>query len=170
MKYRFLVIAIIILVSCNDITNKMIVDEKTGKPMLIGKTDLNAFELPEFSEWYNTEYGAYEPDEFVLDQIKLHIDSVRIEVFMGTWCSDTRREFPRLIKILEQLDYDKSNLLIINLDRNKQSLNKEEKGKDIEFVPTIIIYKNVTELGRIIEFPIVTLESDLLNILLGIKE
>ena len=88
---------------------------------------------------------------------------------MGTWCSDSRREVPRIIKILDQLDFDENNLQLINLDRKKQSPNSEEKDKTIKFVPTFILSKNEIEIGRIIEFPIVTLESDILNILLGIE-
>jgi len=170
MNKILLLILSIILISCNDVTNKVVIDEKTGNSMLIGKTVLKAFQMPEFSEWYNTEYFAYESDEFVLDQIKLHIDSINIEIFMGTWCGDSKREVPRFIKILDQLEFDRSNLLIVNLDRKKQCPNEEEKGKNIEYVPTFLIYKNEVEIGRIVEFPIITLESDLLNILLGIKE
>ena len=144
-------------------------DEKTGNPMLIGKTEINVFQQSEFSEWYNSEYFGYEPDEFVLDQIKMNIDSVNIQIFMGTWCSDSRREVPRFIKILDQLDFDKNNLQLINIDRKKQSPNSEEKDKNIKFVPTFILSKNEIEIGRIIEFPIVTLESDILDILLGIE-
>ena len=57
-------------------------DEKTGNPMLIGKTEINVFQQSEFSEWYNSEYFGYEPDEFVLDQIKMNIDSV---IFKYLW-------------------------------------------------------------------------------------
>ncbi len=53
---------------------------------------------------------------------------------------------------------------------NKDSLYKkspqhEEAGKNIVRVPTIIIEQKGTELGRIIEFPITSLEKDLLSIL-----
>jgi len=167
---KYYIILFLFLASCNDVTNKIVVDEKTGKLMLIGKTELGVFEQTEFKDWYNTEYFAYEPDDFILEQIKLNFDSLKIKIFMGTWCGDSRREVPRFIKIIDQLEFNKKHLTIINVDRKKESPNKEEKDKNIEYIPTFIIYKNDTELGRIIEFPIVTLESDLLNILMGIKE
>ena len=157
-----------ILICCNDAINKVVVDEKTGNKMLVGRTDINIFQQPEYSEWYNNEYFGYEPDKFILDQIKMNIDSINIQIFMGTWCSDSRREVPRFIKILDQLNFDKNNLQLINLDRKKHSPNSEEKDKNIELVPTFILSKNEIEIDRIIEFPIVTLESDILNILLGI--
>lgn len=164
-----LLISLSLVFSCNEVVNKIIVDEKTGHPMLIGRTELSAFQQPDFSEWYNNEYFGYEPDEFFVEQIKSHIDSISIDIFMGTWCSDSRREVPRFIKILDELEFDQNNLRIISVDREKHSPGKNEKNRNIEYVPTFIIYKSNKELGRIVEYPIITLESDLLNILIGLK-
>ncbi len=167
-KTMFIIFALIILVSCKDVVNKVTIDDKTGRSMLLGRTDRSAFELPDFSEWYNTEYFTYEPDEFIIKQIIELSDSVDIQIYMGTWCSDSRREVPRFLKILDLAGVDKNNLRIINVDRKKKSPNHEEKNKNIEFVPIFIINKNNIEIGRIVEFPIITLESDLISILLGI--
>ena len=163
------IITILVLLSCNEVVNKIIIDKKTGNPMLIGRTELSAFQQSDFSEWYNNEYFAYEADDFIIEQIKLNIDSISIHIFMGTWCSDSRREVPRFIKILDQVEFDQSNLEIINVDREKHSPGKNEKDKNIVYVPTFIINKNYHELGRIIEYPIITLESDFLDILISLK-
>ncbi len=164
----FSLIIIFILVSCNEIVNKITIDEKTGKPMLVGITDKSAFELSNFSEWYNDEYNCYEPDGFILEQIKNLSDSITIQIFMGTWCSDSRREVPRFLKIMDISKFNQNRLQIINVDRKKISPTHEERNKNIKFVPTFAINKNGNEIGRIVEFPIITLESDLLNILLGV--
>ena len=167
-KTIFIIFTLIILINCKDVVNKVTIDNKTGRSMLLGRTDRSAFELPDFSEWYNTEYFAYEPDEFIIKQITELSDSIDIQIYMGTWCSDSRREVPRFLKILDLAGVDKNNLRIINVDRKKKSPNHEEKNKNIEFVPIFIINKNNIEIGRIVEFPIITLESDLISILLGI--
>ena len=166
MEKIFILIVAIVLISCNEVTNKMVIDKKTGKQMLVGVTDRNVLELPKFSDWYNTEYSKYEPDELLLEQIKELSDSIYIQIFMGTWCGDSRREVPRFIKILDLSKFDQNKIQIINLNRKKNSPTHEEKDKNIEFVPTFIISKNNDEIGRIVEFPIITLESDLFNILL----
>lgn len=158
------------LFSCKEIVNKVTVDDKTGRPMLVGITDRSAFELPDFSVWYNTEYIGYEPDGFILGQITELSDSIDIQIFMGTWCSDSRREVPRFQKILDLAGFEQKYLQIININRDKKSPTHEEKNKSIEFVPTFVINKNGNEIGRIVEFPIITLESDLLSILLGIEQ
>ncbi len=164
-----LIITVFILASCKEIVNKVTIDEKTGKPMLVGVTERSAFELPDFTEWYNDEYFGYEPDEFLIEQIKNLSDNIDIQIFMGTWCSDSRREVPRFLKILDAANYEQKKLQIINVDRQKRSPTHEEKNKNIEYVPTFVITKNGNEIGRIVEFPIMTLESDLQSILLGIE-
>ena len=158
----------VILVGCKEVINKVTVDDKTGRSMLIGITDRSAFKLVDFADWYNSEYVGYQPDEFIIGQIKELIDSIDIQIFMGTWCSDSRREVPRFLKIIDLIDFNQDSLQIINVDRKKKSPTNDEKNKDIKFVPTFIINKNRNEIGRIAEFPIITLESDLLSILLGI--
>ena len=167
-KIFLILITILMIIGCKEVVNKVIVDDKTGRPMLIGITARSAFELPDFAEWYNNEYTGYEPDEFILKQIKALSDSIAIQIFMGTWCSDSRREVPRFLNILDETNIDRNKVQIVNVDRKMKSPMHEEKNKNIEFIPTFIINKNGTEIGRIIEFPIITLEGDFLSMLLGI--
>ncbi len=42
--------------------NKKIIDENSGKPMLIGYTTREAFTDTSFSWWYNSEYKNYDVD------------------------------------------------------------------------------------------------------------
>jgi hypothetical protein len=55
---------------------------------------------------------------------------------------------------------------LIGVNREKQGLSDEAEELDIEFVPTIIFYKDGSEIGRIVETPAESLEKDLLKILL----
>ena len=165
----FTITTLLVLFGCKEVVNKVTIDDKTGRQMLVGITDRNAFEIPDFSEWYNNRYIEYEPDAFIVEQIKDLSDSIDIQIFMGTWCSDSRREVPRFLKILDEMIFEQNKLQIINVNRQKKSPTQEEKDKNIEFVPTFIIIKNGNEIGRIVEFPIITLENDFLSILLGIE-
>ena len=140
---------------------KIIIDDKTSRPMLIGLTTKDAFLDSNFSQWFNLEYENYKPDTLYLNYLKNSLRDKKIKIVMGTWCSDSRREVPRFIKILDLVDFNDSNLTIINVDRQKKGLTDETEGLNIEFVPTFIIYNNDIELGRIIETPKDTLEKDL---------
>ena len=93
------------------------------------------------------------------------------EVFLGTWCGDSRREVPRMEKIFSEMGIDMANVLIVTLDRDKVSPSGEQEGRDIRYVPTLIVSKDNQEIGRIVESPsseTATLESDLFEISLGI--
>ena len=51
------------------------------------------------------------------------------------------------------------------MDEDKHAEGNETAGLKIEYVPTIIFYKDGNELGRIVESPEDTLEKDMIKIL-----
>jgi thiol-disulfide isomerase/thioredoxin len=143
---------------------KIVTDEKSNKPMLIGIcTRENFVKDTSFSWWFESEYDYYQPEDSVIKLINL--DSVKIVCVMGTWCSDSRREVPHFFKILDALKFDEKNLTLYCVDRKKQAEGYDIDQFVIERVPTFIFYKNDSEIGRIIETPQETLERDLLKIL-----
>ncbi len=143
-------------------------DEKTGNPMIVGLSQRSDYEHSEhFKQWFNEEYESYVIDEETLYLTSAIEDEIKIECFMGTWCEDSRREVPRFYKILDQIKFNEKNLKIVSVDRGKVSPGGEEKGKYIHHVPTMIFYSQGQELGRIIEYPVGTLEEDVVDIMFG---
>ncbi|MCX8056902.1 MAG: thioredoxin family protein [Ignavibacteria bacterium] len=143
---------------------KIVIDEKSNKPMLIGYcTRENFTKDTSFSWWFFAEYNLYEPEDSIMKLINL--DSIKIVIVLGTWCSDSRREVPHFYKILDLLKYDQKNLTVYCVDRKKQAEGYDINQFIIERVPTFIFYKNDSELGRIIEVPTETLERDILKII-----
>ena len=154
----------------SDIPEGMFEDPKTGKPMLLGKITIEELQQEPFNEWYQMELDGYEVDTELTNAIS-DPGQYTYEVFLGTWCGDSRRELPRMEKIFSEMGIDMSNVLIVTLDRDKISPNGEQEGKDIRYVPTLIVSKDNQEIGRIVESPsseTATLESDLFEISLGI--
>ena len=154
----------------SDIPEGMFEDPKTGKPMLLGKITIEELQQEPFAEWYQMESDGYEVDTELTNAIS-NPGQYTYEVFLGTWCGDSRREVPRMEKIFSEMGIDMSNVLIVTLDRDKISPNDEQEGKDIRYVPTLIVSKDNQEIGRIVESPsseTATLESDLFEISLGI--
>jgi thiol-disulfide isomerase/thioredoxin len=84
---------------------------------------------------------------------------------MGTWCHDSKREVPRFYKILDELNYNYANFKIIGLTKDKKGYFHDYTSFNITHTPTIIFYRNGTEIGRIIEKPDGSLESHLLRII-----
>lgn len=135
--------------------------------ILVGNISCKDLEKPPYENWFVENFNNHMLDTATLTQLKPLLSNVHIKVFMGTWCSDSQREVPALHKILEEAGFDEKNLQIVAVDRDKVTPQGFEKNMDIQYVPTIIFYKNKKEVGRIVESPVETLEKDMLTILSG---
>jgi len=164
MKSKIVILFIVLFSVITFPQNKKITDPKTSAPMLIGEIDRTAFQDSVFSWWFNSEYNMYEVDTNSVQIEKDEINNYKLTLVLGTWCSDSRREVPRLFKILDYLNYPIDKLKIYAVDRSKNGLSDEIDSLKIERVPTIIFNKNNKEKGRIIEEPIETIEKDILKI------
>lgn len=147
------------------IKNKIIIDKVTDKPMLIGLSGRKAFSDSAFSWWFNSQYNFYNIDSTTLNKIKDKIKNYDLTIVMGTWCSDSRREVPRIYKILDYLKYPEKQLTLITVNRKLQAPGTIVKKLNIKRVPDLIVYKDKTEIGRIIEHPKKSLEKDLAAII-----
>ncbi len=145
--------------------NQLVKDTIDDNMMLLGKINRKGFEQKEFEEWYKENFNTHTLDTVTIEAIKPKLKDVSIKVFMGTWCSDSQRETPALYKVLDATDFDFSNLEIAAVNHDKETPNHLEKDMDIQYVPTIIFYKDGKEIGRYVELAQETLEKDMLAIL-----
>jgi thiol-disulfide isomerase/thioredoxin len=143
-----------------------VIDQKSGKPVLVGICDRDAFKDTSFAWWFNSEYENYDVDKETLANIKMDNEFHSITIVMGTWCSDSRREVPRFYKILDFLKFPSEKVKLIMVDRKKGAAEVDISSLKIELVPTIIFYNDGLEIGRIIESPKESLEKDLAAILM----
>lgn len=145
---------------------------QTGSnPILLGKIKKEDLTKSPYNKWFNGEYEKYEIDKNVLASLKgIDWTDISFDLFMGTWCGDTQREVPRMIKVLDKIGFypDEYNIIALNTGEgvHKQSPTGEEKDKYIFRVPTFIIYNKGKEIGRIVEHPVESLERDLITIIL----
>lgn len=111
--------------------------------------------------WFNTNYKTYTVDTETLKNIKRKdLKGLKIIAFMGTWCHDSNREIPRLMRVCEELGiYDQ--LELYGLDVNKKSRLEKEKDWDIRKTPTIIFLKDGEEIARILEEPEISFEHSM---------
>ena len=104
---------------------------------------------------------SYRPDPAAIETLQQVEQPTEIVVFYGAWCTDSHREIPRFLKIIETVDNQDITVTDYGVNRQKQ----DELGKfeiyGIEFVPTFIVIRNGIELGRIIERPDKSLAEDL---------
>jgi len=136
--------------------------------MLLGHCTPSSLLQQPFGNWYDSGFKAYPPQAEKIAMLQQHLTDTEIEIFLGTWCGDSKREVPRLLKTLSQCGYDTANIKLIMVDHEgvatKASPQHEEQGKNIFRVPTAIVYQHKKEIGRIIESPVESWEKDLVKL------
>ncbi|MGW8122739.1 thioredoxin family protein [Roseivirga echinicomitans] len=133
--------------------------------ILNGPVTKEGFSQMPYKLWYNTNYKTYRVNtELLKDAKKKNIKELKVLAFMGTWCHDSNREIPRLMRIMDDMGIG-TQLELYALDVDKTSLKGKEKDYDIQNTPTIIFYLNGKEVSRVIEEPEGTFEEELVRIL-----
>ena len=119
--------------------------------------DISQAQLLERHEMFKRNYDAYE--------VTAGIDGLpadlKVKILFGTWCHDSEREVPRMLKLLTASGMKEDNISLISLDIRKEEPEGRAKGLDVRFTPTFIFFSGDVELGRIIERPVVSLQADI---------
>jgi len=153
------------------INQNILAQTTSEKPViLMGPCNRDSLQKAPFGSWFNPAFEQYNPDKQISDQLRTEkIDNIRIRVFFGSWCGDSKREVPRFLKLLQNISFPEKKLELVGLGGSdtlyKQSPGHEEAGLGIFRVPVFIIYRDGKEINRITEFPVLSLERDLLDIL-----
>ena len=111
------------------------------------------------------EYDTVHVQTEFIDLIRKAGEGVETMVFLGTWCSDSRHQVPRFLKVIDLTRPSLQRVSLYGVDRNKKSPEGTEASYHIERVPTFVFLKQGKEIGRIVESPQTTLEGDMLSIL-----
>lgn len=171
MKYIFL-LSIPVFMSMPAFSQQPInqlTKDENGNDMLLGCCTREALNREPFAAWFNTNYFNYKVDTSLITSLKQNMQRKQFLLFMGTWCGDSKREVPRILKVLDYCGVRDEQVKIVMVSNAesmyKQSPAHEEKGLNILRVPTLIVYENNTEINRLIEYPVESLEKDLLKIL-----
>jgi len=71
-------------------------------PELLGQCSAEQLDAEPYSEWARAGYDDYFPNPAVLKALsEIDTAGTTFKVFFGTWCGDSRREVPRMLKLLE---------------------------------------------------------------------
>lgn len=145
--------------------NSMVVDTKTKSKMLIGNCDKAGLQKDIYGIYFDSQYDVYKPSESIIKNLTEKINDFEFTIVMGTWCSDSKREVPRFYKVLNDAGYNDKRVKVIAVNEKKEAVLVDISKMNIEKVPTFIIYKDDKEIGRIVETPKKSLESDLWKII-----
>ncbi len=107
----------------------------------------------------------FTPDAAAVKRIREIGWQLKIVMFLGTWCPDSIREAPKLIKLLEEANNPNISLDLYAVNTSMEDGAGLAKTHGIRAVPTMIFFRAGGELGRIIESPATTMENDFLKII-----
>ena len=155
MKKIYLLFIAILFTSCSQNQNYLFEE---------GEINIDYLKNSPKTYWFNENFENYTVEKINRDNFS-ELYNYDIEIFMNTLCHDSKREIPRLIKILKELNFPEDKLKIILLNQNKKSKMGYEVNKNITNTPTIIFNIDNIEVNRIVEFPKESLERDILKII-----
>ena len=123
--------------------------------------DISQTELLDRHEMFKRNYDAYE----VASGVDGLPPDLEVTILFGTWCHDSEREVPRMLKLLAASGLKKESISLIALDIRKSEPEGRAKALDVRFTPTFIFSRAGMELGRIVERPESSLRGDVATLI-----
>jgi len=122
-------------------------------------------------EWVAAEVEA-QPDAEAGAALAAVEPGAALTVYLGTWCSDSRRELSRLWRALDDAGVFSEDDLpftveYLALDRDKREPSGRAAAAGVEYVPTFVVSRGGEEVGRVVEVADQGIEQDLLALLTG---
>lgn len=130
-----------------------------------GEFSRNQLENSSHNSWFVENYNAHPLNEALVSQIDSLFNDVEVTIYMGTWCEDSQREVPAFFKIIDALEANNHVQRMVGLNEDKISHEGSAEQAGVTNVPTFVFSIDGEEINRIVEFPIISLEQDILDIL-----
>ena len=142
---------LIVMVSTNAMSADDIQDvvgEMSGEALLA--------QYPAFMD----EYKSYQPSDAEIKAVSALEDDTLLILF-GTWCHDSEREVPRLLKTLDASGLDVPQFTLFAVDRKKSDPEGVAEKHGLKYTPTFILMRDGEEIGRVVERAETSLTQDL---------
>lgn len=137
-----------------------------GAGVIVGLTSRTAIET-ELENWRD-EIARASVDEDVARSLRDVPPGAEVDVFLGTWCGDSRRVVARLFRALEVAGEPLPfSIRFIGVDRSKVAPDGLTDGAQLRFVPTLVVRRGGVEVGRIVESAPRGVETELRALLVG---
>lgn len=133
-------------------TNYQEIVEKPGEKTLKGIISREILLADTSFHWYAQNLKGYTPNALAITNLKKQADSIELLVFMGTWCEDSQFIIPKLFTLVNASGFPESKLSLFGVDRNKTTISHLAEALKVTNVPSIIVFKNGKEIGRVVEY------------------
>ena len=114
---------------------------------------------------WKENYDNCKPDPAQIEALKSRLGDVRIDIYLGLWCPDSRNNVPPFVKIIEATGLSVPVRFFAVQRKPGKEVRYYSDRFDVEKVPTFIFYRDGREIGRIVENPKAGLLEDTIKIL-----
>jgi hypothetical protein len=130
-----------------------------------GEEELTRDKILATGQEWQQKYDEYRPPDDMVDALKARLGAdVKIDVYLGIWCPDSRNNVPPFIKTVD-LAAGQATVRYIGVPRKaSKDIKYFVDEAQVERVPTFIVYRAGKEIGRIVENPKTGIIEDLMEI------
>ncbi len=156
MRNTFLALFAVLLVSCSSshklskIQYSVVPDDRAK--ILKGIINRSIIENDTSFAWFKENMKWGQADEAAVAAFKQKGKLFKLIIFGGTWCEDTQNILPKIYRVVDKSGYPEKNIVLIAVDRKKQTINDLHTTYKIINVPTFIVMKDGKEIGRVVEY------------------
>jgi hypothetical protein len=116
---------------------------------------------------WQEKYEKYSPAQELLDVIRPKLAGLKVDVYLGLWCPDSRNHVPPFLKILDVLG-NPIPARYVNVPRKaSRDVKYYVEDMKVERVPTFILWREGKEIGRIVENPKSGMLEDLVDLIMA---
>jgi thiol-disulfide isomerase/thioredoxin len=146
-------IVLTVLIGCATVQKtNYVTEEKSNEKYLKGIINKSILDADSNYIWLSRDMKYTKANEAAVATFKQQKSKFKLVVFGGTWCEDTHNLLPKFYKLIEKSEYPEKNILLIAVDKNKQTINDLQNKYNVKQVPTFIVMQGDKEIGRVVEY------------------
>lgn len=154
MKYfSYFLVVWMLLLACKPTQKLNFSSTINGKEKILdGVINRQILEADSAFIWLSRDMKYIYPTAEAVETFKLKKDKFSLVVFAGTWCEDSQNLLPKFYKLIVKSGYPENKILLVALDKNKQTTTNLHTQYQVTKVPTFIVMQGKTEVARIVEY------------------
>ncbi|HVI44097.1 MAG TPA: thioredoxin domain-containing protein [Chitinophaga sp.] len=133
--------------------------------VLKGKIDMKTLMQDQSTAWFYKGVNNYQPNDNMLNYLKANRSNYNLVVVMGTWDEASRKIVPELYNVMIKAGSPDEQVLMFGADQKLET--DAPTDYKVKKVPTIIVFRDGKEAGRIVGEPKESVEGDLARIILN---
>jgi hypothetical protein len=132
---------------------------------LVGRTDWSQWERAD--GWGAAFASTREPDAGAVRQVSSAVvqQNARFVLLGGEWSAESQREMPQVRAVMQAAGIGPEHIQIIAVDQDLSEPTGTAQSLGVTGLPTLVVYRNGFEAGRIVGKPRVSWEEDLRAVL-----